>query len=148
MENRVTILAPPRHLDAHCAYKYVNNLLTMNMKQWKLLPELNGNPVYCIILFLTTVQGKCIEINKDSSNNINAFGLEDNVTGATISNIKVRYVIPSDTKEVFIIQDIIASELLQCKYRVISDTKYDKYRIVELEAHRSSDGKLSFITYE
>lgn len=135
IENRVGILVPPRHLDANCAYRYVNNLLSMNMKQWRLLPELKGHPVYEIILDVTTIQGARLEVHKDYSNNIYAIGIDDeNVTGASVSKITVRYIIPSDTKEVFIIQDIVASEMLQCPYKVTLDMTCGKYRVMQLEA--------------
>lgn len=143
VENRVGILVPPRSLEKNCAYKYVNNLLSMNMRQWRLLPELNGQPVYSISLEIITAQNKRLEVHKDYDNNIYAVGIDDeNVTGANTLYVKVRYVIPSDTKDTFIIQDIIASEMLQCPYKIVVDVAYDKYRIVELETDSSGNGSL------
>jgi hypothetical protein len=135
IENKVGILVPPSRLDKNCAYRYVNNLLMMNMKQWALLPELKGRPVYGIRMDLTTVEGYYIQVQKDYDNNIYAAGIDDhNVTGASVSSIKVRYVIPVDTEEIFIIQDIIASEMLESNYRLSVDISFKNYRIIELEA--------------
>lgn len=135
VENRVGILVPPARLDKNCAYKYINNLLTMNMMQWALLPELKGRPVYGIRMDITTINGHYIQVQKEFNNNIYAAGIDDhNVTGATAANIRVRYVIPADTEELFIIQDVIASEMLHGPYKLSVDLCFKNYRIVELEA--------------
>lgn len=140
VENKVGILVPPSRLDKGCAYKYVNNLLNMNMRQWPLLPELKGQSVYVIRMDITTADGRHIRVQKEFNNNIYAAGIDDhNVTGAAAASIKVRYVIPADA-ESFIIQDIIASEMIGGRYRVSVDKCFESSRVVELEAHLEAKG--------
>lgn len=120
-----TAISPNKTLTT---YTMITRLIQMNMKQWQLL---TGIPRMFIHISMTikTSNNKIIELTKDAFNNMNVIG---SLICSPINYASVKYTIPYKVLNKFQIQDLMASELLQIKYKVASNTVVSGVQIIEL----------------
>lgn len=99
--------------------------------------------MYTIRMGVLTDTNHYFEIEKDFNNNILVLGLSsEQETSNAIKRLIVRYVIDAQITQTYIIQDIVASELLERRYRVATNTLHANFRVVELEAYIEAKPKI------
>jgi len=107
---------------------YVNNLGAMNMLLW---PLVTTHIVFNVTLKIMTESGNVIFVVKDRVNNLTIEGLEH--ISQIAKSVHVYYIVEKSLANDYNIQDIIASEILTHKYKVIARILTDNLASITLE---------------
>ena len=102
--------------DPKSAMFHANRLTNIDMLDWAKLPYMKKQCVQSIYLKIITSDFNCIYIQKDCLNNLMIDGYE--FLHEKVKSLSLEYVLPSNIKNNYDLQDIIASELIIYKYMV------------------------------